>query len=220
MCCLTSMGVRAAQLTRDYLDTVPPATVIEHWVDVYPRAPLLSGYVVGIPGWPGGPAIKPADCDTCSFINLSRFLMGDRIGYLGESNGEYVNFGPDHNYWLERQIFLLGAKAEVGRPDNNYDPSTPNPYLLRIKRLHDETKWWKLKPRYIDTVGLTNVPTAIDARRFAVGPRHDLIAIDNPGNLTGQHLNLKGKPLAIPSTPVSVIDIDTKTGKATVHTAL
>jgi hypothetical protein len=187
---------------------LPRDAVIEGYVDVFPAAPFLSGYLEG-GSVGGGPGVAPwTDHDGGTFINLSRLLMGDRLAYLGASNREQRHYGWDHDHWLERQIFLLGTKMQITRPNRvNGDPSTVNPYLLAVFDLHDQTRWWDRRPTYLDTIGLTDVPIGIDARRFRGNDGAELIAVDNPQRQNGATLALRGRRFPIPSTRLSVIEV-------------
>lgn len=178
---------------------IPDGTLIEGFVDVYRPASLMSGYITG-GSWPGGPGYDPTTCPKCTFINLARLTMGNRLGYYGHANGEHVLHGPlaSSPYWGERHMFLLGLKADCWAPNQLYRD---------IAALRSQVQWWQREPTYLDTMGLTGVPAGIEARRFRDKNGVTLITIDNPQGLAGQSLNLKGRPLAIPAATLSILEV-------------
>lgn len=193
--------------------TVPENAFIEGFVDIYPRAALLSGYISG--GNPlaplGGPGISPQTADSGTYINLVRLLMGNRFGILGQSNGDHIFYGWNANppHWLERQIFLLGTKADIASPNQNpLDSDTKNPYLLDIKAKRDAVNWWNRNPVYFGTIGLTDIPEEIDARRFKTRDGKEWVAIGNPNPLVGQTLKIKGRIVNIPSDKLSIVEVN------------
>jgi hypothetical protein len=180
---------------------VPRDAIIEGFIDVFARAPLMSGYVAGIAGWPGGPDVDPAVCPSCTFIRMSRYILGDRPGYLGQANGEHVFGNPDPDprraFWIQRQAFLLGLKHDV---------QVPVPLLREIKQLRDRVRWWERRPRYLDVAGLLNVPAQVSARRFDTSDGATLITVDNPMQVAGLRLVFRGTEYAIAPDNLSIIE--------------
>lgn len=200
--------------------TIPPETVIEGFVDIYPRCGLMSGYLRG-GDWGGGPGVSPEMSERGTFIQLSRYLMGNRCGFLGMGNGDHLFYGeveeanrrqPLQNpHWLERQIFLLGLKSDIWDPTGNYwtrQPFRLNPYLETIRNLRRRVNWWARSPQYLDTAGLSSIPVGIDARRFRTQDGKNLIAVDNPGGLSGEKLRFRGQSIPIPADPLSLHEVN------------
>ena len=197
--------------------TIPNDAIIGGLVDAYPRASLISG-LVSASGWQVGSAITPEVSNSGVFPNFARFVLPQRILFLGESNGEHNTVGPVA-YWLERQVFLLGLKTEMMRPDvlvtvfstdiNQYIPVfVQNPYLLDIKAKRNAVQWWNQNLEYWDTIGLTEIPPGMDARRFKTKDGKDWILVDNPGQERNKSLKLKGKTIPIPTELLSIIKVE------------
>lgn len=191
---------------------IPSVSVMEGIVDIYPIAGLISGGVVGVNIWKGSPDSLPENAVATTFPAFGRYLLNDRDVFLGQSNGEHIFWGPSANYWLERQAFLLGAKYDVSNPNDNYNPNTPNPALTLGISERNNVNWWQRKPRYLDTRGITYIPSGIEVRRFIDTAGCNLFTIDNWNQRTGQVFVFEGKSFNIPSQKLSILVDCTPTG--------
>jgi len=184
-------------------------TVCEYSVDVYPTAFLLSGAL-----WGGfkfnsvaGQTLEttPPGQIGLVFPRLVRYLLDDRIFFLGESNGDHVLWGAYRGagYWGERQAFLLGCKLDwMQRPDAG---GSNNPVVLAIVDAWQRSAFWDRKPVYADTVGLTDVPLGVGVRRFYGSNGESILAIDNPAGHDSVTLMVDGEPVTIDT--VDSIDV-------------
>lgn len=177
----------------------PKDILIEGFVDVYGAPSLFTGYVDG-GAWKGGAEVSTDTCRTCPFVRLSRYFQGDRLAYYGPSNGEHVHFGPSAAYFAERQTHLLGFKLE-------FSPTSHSPVLQRVIDLRDQTQWWTRSPRYLDVLGITDVPDGVDARRFVDNAGKTIVAIDNPARLDGRQLKVNGRSVGIPADALSIVEV-------------
>lgn len=132
---------------------------IESPVDIYPKSYLMSG--------------------SYNFSNAKpefvRYLLGDKITFLGESNGGYNYWGESNSYWMERQVFLMGAK---------FDVMHPNDFVVHVCKLRDSVNWWNKNPIFKDVVGLSDVPEGVNIKVFSCEDG-DYFTIDNWGQITG-----------------------------------
>ncbi|MCK6545356.1 hypothetical protein L6R52_05765 [Myxococcota bacterium] len=177
----------------------PADTMIEGFVDVYPAASLMSGYVSG-GDWPGGPTLDTRSCERCTFIRLGRYVQGERFGYYGVSNGEHALAGAATSYWAERQMFLLGLKAET-------TATMWSPILPRIFGLRDAHRWWARAPRYVDVLGLSSIPEGIEVRRFVDRSGASLLTVDNPGRLAGRTVRVRDRVVALPADDLAIVEV-------------
>jgi hypothetical protein len=136
---------------------------------------------------------------------MGRYFQGDRLGYLGPSNGEHVLHGSAVQFFDERQAFLLGLKME-------FVPSLDSPIYTRIFDLRDRHRWWNRAPRYLDVLGLSEVPAGIDARRFVDKDGKTLLTIDNPGRLAGLQLRVRGAVVRIPAETLAIVEVSQLVG--------
>lgn len=203
-------ALEVAELLRDRF---PPGSVIEYPVDLYPAAFLISGGLRGKYGH-GGPEdqyrIDHPDFDKGTFPRLGRYLLGDRIMFLGGSNGDYKFWGNArrYHYWTERQAFLLGCKLDVRAPwERADDPTRMNRAVREILGAWTASEWWSRRPVYRDRVGLEPLPRGIDARRFSGRSGETLVAIDNWERRPGQEIVLDGLRIPVPEEELSVIVI-------------
>jgi len=196
-------------LARFVRDELPPGTVIEYAVDVYPRPALVSGSLGG-GSFGGGPGREPRelgqlDAGRTTFPRFGRALLAEATLFLGESNGDHVFWGADSGHWAERQAFLLGAKLDAMRvaaaPDR---PDEPNEALRRIVTLRRATGWWKREPVYLDRLGITGVPDGVDVRRFRGNAGEDIVVADNWGRRSGLSVRLDDRPIALPAEQLSI----------------
>lgn len=195
-------------------DELPPATVVEYAVDVYPRPALLSGSLGG-GSFGGGPGREPRELGTLAaprttFPRFGRAILGDSLIFLGESNGDHVLWGEGAGHWAERQAFLLGAKLDAMRVAVSYDrPHEPNPALARVVTLRRAAGWWRRRPVYLDRLGVAGAPDDVDVRRFRGGAGEDLLVVDNPGRRAGVTVQLDGRAVALDAEPLSIRIVET-----------
>ncbi len=183
-----------------------PMTFIEGLVDIYPTAGLISGALIGGSIFTGGEGLTPENTTATTFPRLQRYLLSEHITFLGPSNGDILFMGPDADYWLERQTFILGAKFEVSHPNDNWNPATPNPALTLAIDVRDDVNWWQRNPIYKDTKGIANIPAGIEVRRFVDNSGCTLFVIDNWNQETDKTFNFEGETFSIPSDKLSIID--------------
>jgi len=192
-------------IARMFGHEIPRESVIERIVDVYPAAALISGCLWGglecrtAPGKTPEHLGKDASCLT--FPRFGRYLLNDRIVFLGESNGDHMYWGTTrgHDYFTERQVFLLGAKFDAMRLSES--ERTPNEMNRAVRMVLDERNrvdWWNRDPVYMDRRGLTEIPPDIDVRRFRGKGNVDLLVIDNWKLATGRRFLFEGAPVAVP----------------------
>ncbi|MEM7086253.1 MAG: T9SS type A sorting domain-containing protein [Bacteroidota bacterium] len=196
----------------DFLNTLietRPMTFTEGLVDIYPTAGLISGALIGGSIFMGGEGLTPENTVATTFPRLQRYLLNDRITFLGPSNGDILFMGPDADYWLERQTFILGAKFEVSHPNDNWNPATPNPALTLGIDERNNVNWWQRNPIYQDTKGIGNIPSGIEVRQFVDNAGCILFAIDNWSEIAGEAFDFDGQSFSIPSNKLSIIDVCT-----------
>lgn len=208
--------------------TVPPESVIEFPVDIYPTSFLtgtsFSGLVDPQKGPLGGPGIKKENFNQTVFPQLARYILDDRIFFIGESNydhylwgtvKEYVglnrgfvypvyqqfcNQNPDQCwYWMERQAFLMGGKFDAWHIEENQ--SAPN-VLDKIINLTvaewEKTNWNERQPRYYDTKGISEISNeTITIKRFVDKEDKHLFVIDNPLKKSPVQFLFYGDPVII-----------------------
>lgn len=151
-------------------------------------------------------------------VPAPRPSMGDRTGYLGASNGEHIYYGPlneeeqpaRHPHWLERQAFWLGLKFEIDSVHFHHPAETKfeDHYVVKMKRERDRVRWWAREPKYLDTAGLTEIPSGIDARRFLDKDGINLIGVDNFRKQSGLSLKLKGRNYPIEARELAIIEAE------------
>ncbi len=197
------------EVAAQFRDGVWGDTVCEFAVDVYPTAFMMSGALWGGPDFNtlAGQTLKeaPRSQQGIAFPRLVRYLLDDRVIFLGESNGDHVhwsnNRGADH--WGERQAFLMGCKLDwMQRPDAG---GADNPAVLAIVDAWRRSGFWNRRPIYADTVGLTNIPPGVDVRRFTGSLGETILVIDNSAGVDSVTLNIDGRPVVI--GPVEWLDI-------------
>lgn len=201
-----------------YNGLIPYDTVIEGFVDVYPRMALLSGGLRGNP--PEDPSFVltndfekggPSDAAKRSIpsLRMARVLMGQRLGTAGYNNGDHVlreTWSAQSPYWAEREVFLLGLKQEtsysslVGYGGNEME--------RKIERLRREFDWWSRSPSYLDTYGLTAMPAEIRVRRFVDCKGKTLLTVDNPKRRSGDSVRVDGRTVSLPPEEIGIVELD------------
>ncbi len=182
-------------------DKIPQDSVIEFGVDVYPSAFLMSGSLEAV-----NDTVDPAGTRTMA-PRFGRYLLDDRIIFLGESNGDHLYWGPSQNYALERQAFLLGAKLDIMRP---FEPGgeaagTLDEAIRLIIEKRNQKNWWARKPVYMDRAELAAIPSGIDVRRFQGSGKEDIFVIDNWQQQSGQSFTFKNRQIDIPLDKLSIL---------------
>jgi hypothetical protein len=186
--------------------TIVPDAILEGYVDVFPRAALLSGALWfnapsrRFPETPQCPAntqphpICDPACETqCAFMPLSRAIMGNHVGYWGSSNGDHIYMGASHAYFLERQAFLLGLKLDLALPDDSAAA------LSKLKTLRDAVDWWAHRPVYFDKMLLSSVPPGVDARIHRGSDGRCFVTVDNAPRYGAASLRVAGVLYPIPA---------------------
>lgn len=203
------------KIARMIQSTFPPMTVIEFPVDLYPTAFLVSGSLWGNVGWETDPGITPRDFGPrrtrATFPRLGRYLLDDRIMFLGVSNGDFMWWGDvrGHQHWTERQAFLLGAKLDAptlfkGVP-GWYDPI--NPAVEEIVGEWERTNWWKRNPAYRDRSGISRCSPAIDVRRFVDQDGLTLFVVENWGRRPRQTFDYGGRTIQVPERRFCIMEL-------------
>jgi hypothetical protein len=201
-------GLTVATLIRDEL---PNDTAIEGAVDIYPAAYMVSNslhYDGG--GRTGGPNHGVEDLSVTlkavPFAQLGAYILDDRIFFNGTSNSGHELWGAEHDYWMERQTFLLGFKYETSYPMESFDDmTTMNKALALAVELRNESGWWARETRYRDLEGVTDIPDGIDLRRFEDKDGVTVFTVDNWNGLTGLSFKDNGITVDIPSDQLSII---------------
>jgi hypothetical protein len=208
---------------------LPSEALIEGVVDVYPVAGLVSGALVGDQTLCGAP-YKPLQRRT-TFPRFGRYLLQDRLIYAGGSNTDWRFWGENNwkntaegglsracdyerycqtlgdlcSHGTERLAFLLGAKLDLLDGTQN---AISDAVVKERQRVH----WWHRRPIYRDTIGVDlsqlDPSSHIDVTRFDDSNGHPLLAVSNPKGLTGQHVTVEGRSVALPSGPIGIVDVE------------
>jgi hypothetical protein len=179
--------------------TIQPDAIIEGYVDVFPRAALLSGSLrmemrtCKLPATIG--TCDPACDRQCAFLPLARTIMGNHIGYLGASNGDHVYMGAAANYDLERQAFLLGLKLDL------WNPGVSAAVVERIRARRALVGWWAYQPVYLHQTRLSDVPVGVDARLHRGSDGRCFVTVDNVARVRNATLRVNGYVYAIEAPP-------------------
>jgi hypothetical protein len=195
-------------LSRFLSDRCPTDTFIERLVDVYPTAFLVSGSLSG-GDWAGGPRawgrFFVGKASGTTYPEFGRYLMNDRLIFLGQSNGDFAFWGPKNDYWTERQAFLLGAKFDIINVYNDQNTREINHALKHAVGERNRVGWWQRNPVYLHRDGITDIPEGVDIRIFKGSRGENLIAIDNWNQLKDVRFRHSGNWLTIPSKPLSIL---------------
>ncbi len=175
--------------------------VIEFPIDIYPVTYLVSGCLEGI-GWGGGPGRTieqlGVTIDRTTAPHFGRYLLNDRIIFLGENNSDWRFWGRQADCWTERQVFLLGAKFDAIHPDRS-------PLLRMAIAEREKVGWWRRNPVYLDRAGIYDVPSGVDVRRFEGENGETLFAVDNWGRQRKAVFSFEGRTMPVPSSALSVL---------------
>jgi hypothetical protein len=144
-----------------------------------------------------------------SFIKLIRLVMGDSLGYFGYQDGELARWGVQHNWFSERQAFMLGAKFDAGWhlcAKATQDPS--DCFLRKVHKLRSSLDWWPRRFSYLDTIGVTNEHVGlIDVRRFDDTDNKTVLLVDNFRNITGLSVSFGGQAYKVSPDMISAIQV-------------
>ena len=146
-----------------------------------------------------------------SFIKLVRLVMGDALGYFGYQDGELARWGDTHNWFSERQAFMLGAKFDAGyRLCGKYTPPS-DCFLRKVHKLRSSLDWWTRRFSYLDTIGISNKYVGlIDVRRFDDKDNKTVLLVDNYRNLSGLSVSFGGVAYNVSSAMISAIRVKTE----------
>jgi hypothetical protein len=200
-------GLFMADLIRDELGF---DAVVEGADDFYPCAAMVSGTIAST-GWPSGPDVTIEGLgqgyDSMIYPQFGRYLLNDKIIFIGGNNGDSKMWGIEHDHWVERQAFLLGAKIDAMEPyaSDLTKFGELNPALAMIIGEWNKVGWWARWPAYMDRNGVSAVPAGIDVRRFRDKTGQDLFVIDNWQQLSGKTFKYLGQPIAIPTQRLSIV---------------
>lgn len=200
-------GLYPATLLKSVL---PHNTVIEGLKDFYPTAFLISGHITGIGQGGLNKTIKNlgTQYDTVTYPEFGRFILGDRIVYLGQSNNDWQSFGATHDYWIEREAFLLGAKLDINTfYDNPANPHVMNRAVQMILNEWNRVGWWARNPIYRGDSLLTNVPDGIRISRFIDKDSKQLFVIENWTQLTNQIFKFRTTTVNVPTNQLSIVEL-------------
>jgi hypothetical protein len=211
-------GVRyygdALTIAEFFLTIFPRDAVIEYPVDVYPTAYYIANCIYGNGEYGAGPDYT--DCPDCfdadnyriTFPRFGRYLLDDRIVFLGTGNDGYTFWGVDNEHWQERQVFLLGAKIDVhcGLVEDVPDSGEINHALGLIIEERDRVGWWARNPKYRDRAGVYDVPAGVEVRRFEDEDGAILFAIDNWHQHAGLTFSYDGERIAIPNRQLAIVE--------------
>jgi len=186
-------------------------TVIEYPVDLYPTAFLVSGSLGG-GAWNGGPGRTPAELGRAltitTFPPFGRYLLDDRMFFLGESNRDGRFWGPPAEYWTERQAFLLGAKFDVIHPTEDGKPDGPENRALALAiAVRERSGWWERNPIYLDRQGLGALPADVDVRRYRDHRGETLLVVDNWHQRRGLELTVDGNHVRLPDDQLAIVTV-------------
>ena len=190
----------------------PEDTFIEFPVDIYPTAFLVSGSLGGRnwrdKKWGKEESDLSRGFQIVHFPQFGRYLLDDRIIFLGQSNGDHVLWGQTADYWVERNAFLLGAKFDVMTPeDGKGGPNTLDTALSLAISERKRVNWWGRNPVYYDVNDIYNVPASISVRRFVDANGKNLLVVDNWRQVSGLKINFKDKIVEIPARKLCIIDL-------------
>ena len=196
------------QVAKLFKSDFPKDTFIEYAVDIYPTAFVISGSLGG------GNKKKGKRFDdfergynVIAFPRLGRYLLNDRIIFLGESNNDYNNWGWKNDYFCERQVFLLGAKFDVMHPGEKIGSEIkPNSALTQIISERKRVSWWKRSPKYFDTIGIKDIPPGAEVRKFQDVNGRTLFVVENWALREGLSFTYEGNQINIPQKQLQIIE--------------
>lgn len=195
---------------RQAIAGAPHESVTEGMCDLFPFASLISGFIHGQIA--GGLPERPLEnlgqgFNTTSVPRFGRFILSDRYVFLGQTNLDENWWGPSADHLIERQIFLLGAKFDIATPwaDHNH-PEVMAPVVRMILDEWNRVGWWPREPQYKDRLGITELPSGVDARLFVDKDGASILAVENWQQQSGLTFKLWGKTIAVPTAKLSLVE--------------
>ncbi len=191
-----------AELVRDHF---PQRSVTEMPNELFTSPMLVSG-AISLGSGKGGPdkSLETlSGTDAFPVPGFGRYLLNDRIIFLGESNGDHYWWGTVNasgQYWSERQVFLLGAKFDVMHPEES--PGVLDKIMLQAILERDRVGWWAREPRYFDTKGISRVTPEMKVTVFKDNHNLTMFAIDNWNATENISITYLGEEINI-SIPIS-----------------
>ncbi len=131
----------SADANASYIDVISadyhgPVLEVGKLLAEMPEFPMIEGADIFLPF---GHLISGAYRGKHAFPEFGRYLLNDRLIFLGESNNGWVDWGAKGQYRQEIRCFLLGAK---------FDAIHPNDVVREISRVRDAANWWGRSPRF------------------------------------------------------------------------
>ena len=202
-----------ARLLRDH---VSPGTVIEGRVDVYPAAFLISGCLFDDPNATMSreleAATQPGRTAALRFPRFGRYLLEDRVVFLGESNSDHRGWGSEHDYETERQAFMLGAKLDAMHlTEGQGATARVNRVLDTVVRERRRVGWWARRPVYRDREGVWDIPAGLDVRRFRAADGETLLVFDNWQRRPNQYVVVDGTEVPAPDDALAIRTLPNRT---------
>jgi hypothetical protein len=200
----------ALAVAKLFKDVFPQDMFIEYSVDIYPTSFLVSGSLGGnqskTQDWARSPEEITTGRKTAAFPAFGRYLLDDRILFMGESNGDHLLWGAKEDDWAQRQAFLLGAKFDV----TSYTLRSSKETQLMKLALEERKRlsWWQREPVYWDTKGVSGISAGIQVRRFKDKNEKDLFVIDNWNLLSGKRFIFNGRTISVPVKQLSILEIN------------
>jgi hypothetical protein len=193
-----------------FVTQFPRNMMIEYPVDIYPTAFYVSGCLsagINYRKWGQNPEHFKQGRSKITFPRFGRYLLNDRIIFMGQGNGDHIYWGRKGDYRSERQAFLLGSKYEViTAADNPNDRSSGlNKALELIISERRRVGWWSRRPVYQDTRGLSHIPEGVGVRRFVDTDGVDLFTVDNWRRLKGLKFRFMDQWIAVPERQISIV---------------
>lgn len=190
-------------------DDLPAGTVIEFPVDIYPGAYLVSGCLFDNLKATLGRDLEAlrgvSNPEGMRFERFGRYLLDDRVIFLGESNSDHRGWGPEHDYQTERRAFLIGAKLDVMHPAEGDELTGPMNRVVRmIVTERRRTGWWAMQPAYRDRQGISGVPRGVDVRRFRGKQGETLLAFENWRREPNLRILVDGLPMPVPEDALAI----------------
>ncbi|MCI0499413.1 MAG: hypothetical protein L0Y36_07010 [Planctomycetales bacterium] len=193
-----------------FRDVFPQDMFIEYPVDIYPTAFLVSGSLggdyCGRGVWAQSPEEISSAQKTAAFPAFGRYLLDDRILFMGESNGDHLLWGPKAQYWTQRKAFLLGAKYDVTSFTLRSADEIQAMELAIAER--KRVGWWQRQPVYLDTKGISNVSTGIQVTRFMDRDNKNLFVIDNWNLASGKRFTFGNQAVTVPMKKLSILELN------------
>ena len=116
--------------------------------------------------------------------------------------------GDEHNWFSERQAFMLGAKFDAGYRLCGKYTAPADCFLRKVHKLRSGLDWWQRRFSYLDTIGITNNHVGlIDVRRFDDERNKTVLLVDNFRNISGLSVSFRGRDYDVSSAMISAITV-------------